>query len=68
LEQVAQKDCGCPLPGDIQGQAGWGSEQRGLEGDVPAYRSVLELDGLKGHFQPKPFYNFTIVFGVNKQK
>ena len=26
LEQVAQGGCGCPIPGDIQNQAGWGSE------------------------------------------
>ena len=32
LEQVAQQGCGCPLPGSIQGQAGWGFEQPGLEG------------------------------------
>jgi len=26
LGQVAQKGGGCPVPGDIQGQTGWGSE------------------------------------------
>ena len=26
-----------PLPGSVQGQAGWGVEQPGLEGCVPAY-------------------------------
>ena len=30
MEQVAQKDGGCPVPGDTQGQAGWGSEQPDL--------------------------------------
>jgi len=25
--QVAQRDGGCPIPGDIQGEAGKGSEQ-----------------------------------------
>jgi len=44
-----------PLPGGIQGKAGWGCEQPGLEGGVPAYSRRLELDGLKGLFQPKPF-------------
>ena len=34
LEQVAQRGCGCPLPGSIQGQAGWDCEQPGLEGEV----------------------------------
>ena len=27
LAQVVQRDGGCPIPGDTQGQAGWGSEQ-----------------------------------------
>ena len=55
LEQTAQRGCGCPLPGSIQGRAGWGCEQPGLEGGVPAYSRGLELDDLKGPFQPKPF-------------
>ena len=37
LEQVAQGGCGCSLPGSIQGLAGWGFEQPGREGGVPAY-------------------------------
>ena len=57
LEQVAQRGCGCPLPGSIQGQAGWGFEQPGLVGGVPAYSRGLELDDLKGPFQPKLFYD-----------
>jgi len=24
-KKVSQRDGGCPIPGDIQGQAGWGS-------------------------------------------
>jgi len=36
LDQVAQRSCGCPLPGSIQGQVGWGSEQPGLVEGVPA--------------------------------
>ena len=35
LEQVAQRGCGCPLPGGVQGQAGWICEQPYLEGRVP---------------------------------
>ena len=56
LEQVAQRGCGWPLPGSIQGQAGWGFEQPGLVGGVPAYSRGLELDDLEGPLQPKPFY------------
>ena len=37
LEQLAQRGYGCSLPEDVQGQAGWGFEQPGLEGVIPAY-------------------------------
>ena len=37
LEQAAQRDCGCPLPGSVQGQVGWGFEQSGLVEGVPAH-------------------------------
>jgi len=37
LAQVAQRSCGCPLPGSVQGQVGWSSEQPGLVEDVPAH-------------------------------
>ena len=57
MEQVAHLCCGCPLPGSIQSQAGWGFEQPGLEGDIPVYITGLELGDLKGPFQPKPFYD-----------
>lgn len=30
LEQDAQKHCGCPVPGSIQSQVGWGTGQLGL--------------------------------------
>ena len=39
----------------------WGFEQPGLEGGVPAYSRGLELDDLKGHFQPKPFCDSMII-------
>ena len=37
LAQVAQRSCACPLPGSVQGQAGWGSEQPGLVEGVTAH-------------------------------
>ena len=37
LEQVAQGDCGCPVPEGIQGHAGCGSGQALVVGD-PAHR------------------------------
>jgi len=36
LEQVAKSICGCPLPGSVQGQVGWGFEQLGPVEGVPA--------------------------------
>ena len=36
LAQVARRGCGCPIPGSVQGQAGWGFEQPGLVEGVPA--------------------------------
>ena len=30
LEQAAQRSCGCPVPGGVQGQVGWGPGQSGL--------------------------------------
>jgi len=35
LAQVAQRGCGCPLPGSVQGQAGWGFGQPALVEGVP---------------------------------
>jgi len=35
--QVAQRSCVCTLPGSVQGQVEWSSEQPGLVEDVPAH-------------------------------
>ena len=42
MAQVAQRSCGCPIPGSVQGQAGRGLEQPGLVEGVPAHGKVLE--------------------------
>ena len=42
LEQVVQRDCGCPIPGGIQGQAGCGSGQLGLVDGDPAHSREVE--------------------------
>ena len=55
-----------PHPESTQGQVGWGCEQHGLEGGVHAY-SKLERDGLKGPFQPKPFYDSTLSLYIYAQ-
>jgi len=62
LAQVAQRSCGCPLPGSVQGQVGQGVEHPGLVVGVPACGRGLELDDLQGPFQPKPFYDMTYYY------
>ena len=43
--EVAQRNGRCPIPGNIPGQHGRGSEQPGLVGVVPAHcRGVRRLD------------------------
>jgi len=37
LEPVAQRNCGCPFLGSVQGQVGLGFEQPGLVKCVPAH-------------------------------
>ena len=46
LEQAAQRDGRCPIPGNIQGQIGQGSEQPDLVEDVAAYCRGIGLDDL----------------------
>ena len=43
LEQVALESCGFPIPGSVQGQVGWGFEQLGLEGGIPAHGRGFEV-------------------------
>ena len=57
LERTAQRGCGCPIPGGVQGQVGWGPEQPGLvNGEVcgPAWQGgwsfmILEVPSNPGH-------------------
>lgn len=35
LSGIAQESCGCPTPGSVPGQLGWGPEQPGPVGGVP---------------------------------
>ena len=62
LEQVVQRGCECTLSAGIQGQAGWVLEQPGLLGGIPVYSRGLELDDLKGPFQPKPFCDLHLFY------
>ena len=54
LTQVAQRGGRCPVPGNVPGQAGRGSEQPDRVGDVPAHcRDRLGWMGSKGPSNPK---------------
>jgi len=44
LERLAQRGSGGPIPRNIQGQIGWGSEKPDLVEDVPAYCRGVGLD------------------------
>ncbi|KAJ7399329.1 Syntaxin-1A [Pitangus sulphuratus] len=46
LAQVAQRSCGCRIPGSVQGHIGWGLEQLGLVEGVPAHETKEELEEL----------------------
>jgi len=46
LEQVVQRGIRCSIPGDIQGQAGPGSEQPDLAVDIPVSCRGVGLDDL----------------------
>ena len=46
LEEVAQRGSGGPIPGNIRGQDGRGSEQHDLVEDAPAHCSGVGLDDL----------------------
>ena len=47
LAQVAQRGGRCPIPGNIPGQAGRGSEQPDLAEDVPAHGRGVGLGDLE---------------------
>jgi len=46
LKQVAQRDGGCPIHEDTQGQTGWDSECPDQTVDVPVHCRGIALDGL----------------------
>ena len=50
LEQVAQRGGGCYVSGDIQGQAGWGSEQPDLPVGVPVHCRGVGPDDFQKSF------------------
>lgn len=43
LEQAVPRSWGCPIPGSIQGDIGWDSEQLGLVKGAPAYSRGFEV-------------------------
>lgn len=44
LERVVQRNCGCPIPHNVQGQAELDLEQPRLVKEVPAHVIGVELD------------------------
>jgi len=40
LVQAAQRGCGCPIPGGVQGQVGWGPVLSGVVLDLAVGNSV----------------------------
>lgn len=59
LAQVAQRGHGFSIPGNIQSQGGWVSEQPGLFEAGPAYHKLLDQMPLKIHSNPN--YCMTIL-------
>ena len=55
LEQVDLRGCGCPVPGDIQGQAGWGSEHSEVSLFIAGELDQMDF---KCPFQLKRFNDF----------
>jgi len=51
MEQAAQRSCGCPLHGRVQGQVGWRFEQRGIVEGGPAHRRGV---GTRGSIRSLP--------------
>jgi len=64
LEQVAQRGGRYPIPGNIQGQAEWGSEQPDPVEDGSVIAGVLDQMAFKGPFQNKPFYDSMASQGI----
>lgn len=46
LEHAAERTCGYPIIGSVQGQASWSLEQPDLMTDVPANGREIGLDDL----------------------
>jgi len=42
------ENCGCPIPGDVQCQVGWGPEHLDSVESVPHHSRGLKLADLKG--------------------
>jgi len=44
LEPIAKRSQGCPIPGGVQAQIGWGPGQPNLLGGSPVHSRELELE------------------------
>ena len=61
VEQASRRGGRCPIPGNIQGQAGQGSEQPNLVVDSPAYCRGIDKITFNDPFQPKLLYDSMIL-------
>ena len=65
LAQAAQRGCGCPMPGGVQGQVGWGPRQPDLVPDVvvgtPAQSRGVGTERSLRSFPTQPFCDSMIL-------
>ena len=67
LAQDAQRGGRCPVPGDIQDQAGWGSEHPDPVEAVPARCRGVGWVASEGPFPPRPFCDSVILIQLLSQ-
>jgi len=58
LARLAQRGGRCPIPGNIQGQVGWGSEQPDVVEDVPAHCSGVGLHNVSRSLPTQTILSF----------
>lgn len=58
---LIHKRLGNPIPESVQDQIGQGFRQLHLAKNVPAQGRGVGLDEFQGHFEPKLFYDSTVL-------
>lgn len=59
-EQISQRQCGCLIPGQVQGQAGWGPEQPALEEGFCPWQGSQNLVMFKAPSNPNHLFSITL--------